>query len=118
MAALLPDLAGKRPMPADRLDRASCAAGVEVFYGSSGKRSGEYQAGDNALLMVQTVVGGGHHPVADGRLSTLLGGSSDGANCPVHGHQWRCSWAQRLRTILPGRQLRPTAVVTAPGRRR
>jgi hypothetical protein len=81
------------------------------------KRVGSNLAGDAAQLVVQ-MVAGGLHRVADGRLLTLLGGSSDGANCPVHGHHWRCSWAQRLRTILPGRQLRPTAVVTALGRRR
>ena len=59
-------MAGKRPTPAYRRDRAHLVAGVKA---SCKGTWGEDRAGDDALLIVRTVAGRLRR-VADGRLST------------------------------------------------
>jgi len=63
-----PLLAGKRPTPADRSDRASRTAGVEIFLQWLG---GSNPAGDAAQFFAQMVAVGLHRLGAGRRLSIL-----------------------------------------------
>jgi hypothetical protein len=63
--AVGPDLAGKRPTPADRLDGASLAARVEIFLQ---QRVGSNPLGDDAQFVAQ-MAAVGLHRMADRRLA-------------------------------------------------